>query len=122
MWTPGKAGDPRYPGDDALAQPLIDAASRGLAPQLHPFRGPIAEALGLIWGARTSLFPDSGLMHFAAASPGGVIGFFADTGVSPGPAQWAPRGAKATWLEATHSVGELPDDQVYAQVERLLSP
>jgi ADP-heptose:LPS heptosyltransferase len=68
------------------------------------------------------LFPDSGLMHFAAASPGGVIGFFADTGVSPGPAQWAPRGAKATWLEATHSVGELPDDQVYAQVERLLSP
>jgi ADP-heptose:LPS heptosyltransferase len=122
MWTPGKAGDPRYPGDDALAQPLIDAASRGLAPQLHPFRGPIAEALGLIWGARTSLFPDSGLMHFAAASPGGVIGFFADTGVSPGPAQWAPRGAKATWLEATHSVGELPDDQVYAQVVRLLSP
>jgi len=122
MWTPGKSADPRYPGDDAVAQPLVDAASRGLAPQLHLFRGPIAEALGLIWGARTSLFPDSGLMHFAAASPGGVLGFFADTGVSPAPAQWAPRGAKAAWLEAPMSVSDLPDEPVYDQLERLLAP
>lgn len=122
MWTPGKSVDPQYPGDDALAQPLLEAASCGVAPQLHPFRGPIDEALGLIWGARTSLFPDSGLMHFAAASPGGVLGFFADTGVSPAPTQWAPRGAKAAWLAAPQRVGELADDLVYAQVERLLSP
>jgi heptosyltransferase III len=122
MWTPGTSADPPYPGDDAAALPLVEAAARGLAPQLHPFRGPITEALGLIWGARTSLFPDSGLMHFAAASPGGVLGFFADTGVSPAPAQWAPRGAKAAWLEARNSVGELPDDRVYDEVERLLSP
>jgi len=122
MWTPGKSGDRQYPGDDAVAQPLLEAASCGVAPQLHPFRGPIDEALGLIWGARTSLFPDSGLMHFAAASPGGVLGFFADTGVSPAPAQWAPRGAKAAWLEASISVSDLPDERVYAQVERLLSP
>jgi ADP-heptose:LPS heptosyltransferase len=122
IWTPGKSGDPLYPGDDAVAQPLLDAASGGLAPQLHPFRGPVAEALGLIWGARTSLFPDSGLMHFAAASPGGVLGFFADSGVSPAPAQWAPRGVKTAWLEAPVSVGDLPDEAVYAQLERLLSP
>jgi len=122
LWTPGGSGDPRYPGDDAAAQPLLDAVSQGRAPQLHPFRGPIAEALGLIWGARTSLFPDSGLMHFAAASPGGVLGFFADTAVSPAPAQWAPRGAKVAWLEAPNSVSELPDAQVHAQLERLLSP
>jgi heptosyltransferase-3 len=122
MWTPGKSGDPLYPGDDAVALPLVHAAARGLAPQLHPFRGPVAEALGLIWGARTSVFPDSGLMHFAAASPGGVLGFFADTGVSPAPAQWAPRGAKAAWLEAPQSVSELPDERVYDQLERLLSP
>ena len=100
MWTPGKSGDPLYPGDDAWRSRCSMRQSRGLAPQLHPFRGPIAEALGLIWSARTSLFPDSGLMHFAAASPGGVLGFFAETGVSPAPAQWAPRGAKAAWLEA----------------------
>lgn len=117
MWTPGKSGDPLYPGDDATAQPVLDAR----APQIHPHRGPIGEALGLIWSARTSLFPDSGLMQFAAASPGGVLGFFAETDVSPNPAQWAPRGPRAQWLEAPKSVTELADEQVFAAVERLLS-
>ena len=122
MWTPGKPGDPLYPGDDDIARPVVEAAARGLAPQIQPHRGPIAEALGLVWSARTSLFPDSGLMHFAAASPGGVLGLFAETDVSPAPAQWAPRGERAAWLEAKKSVSELPDEQVYAQLERLLSP
>ena len=122
LWTPGRSDDPLYPGDDDVAQPVVEAASLGQAPQLHPFRGPIAEALGLIWSARTSLFPDSGLMHFAAASPGGVLGFFAEADVSPAPAQWAPRGPRALWLEAKRSVEELSDAQVYACVERLLSP
>ena len=117
MWTPGKSNDPRYPGDDEIAQPVLDAG----APQIHPFRGPISEALGLIWSARTSLFPDSGLMHFAAASPGGVLGFFAETDVSPAPAQWAPRGARADCLEAAKSVSELPEALVYERVGRLLS-
>jgi ADP-heptose:LPS heptosyltransferase len=121
MWTPGKGGDPRYPGDDDVARPVVEAAARGEAPQIHPFRGPIPEALGLIWSARTSLFPDSGLMHFAAASPGGVLGFFAETDVSPAPAQWAPRGRRAEWLEADKSVSELPDAQVYERVVRLLA-
>jgi ADP-heptose:LPS heptosyltransferase len=122
MWTPGKSGDPRYPGDDDVAQPVLDAVSAGRAPQIHPFRGPIPEALGLIWSARASLFPDSGLMHFAAASPGGVLGFFAETDVSPAPAQWAPRGTKAEWLEAPKSVAELPDARIYERLERLLAP
>ena len=122
IWTPGSPGDPRYPGDDEAARPVVEAASRGLAPQIHPFRGPIAQALGLIWDARSSVFPDSGLMHFAAASPGGVLGLFADIGVSPAPAQWAPRGAKAVWLEAAGRVSDLPDERVYTQLERLLSP
>lgn len=122
MWTPGKSDDPLYPGDDEVAQPVLDATARGVAPHIHPFRGPIPEALGLIWGARTSLFPDSGLMHFAAASPGGVLGFFAETDVSPAPAQWAPRGPKADWLEAPKSVAELPDALVYERLERLLGP
>jgi len=116
MWTPGRSGDPLYPGDDDVAQPVLDARS----PLIHPFRGPIAEALGLIWGARTSLFPDSGLMHFAAASPGGVLGFFAETAVSPAPAQWAPRGPRADYLEADRSVSELPDALVYERLARLL--
>ena len=51
MWTPGKSGDPLYPGDDEIARPVLEAASRGQAPQIQPFRGPIPEALGLIWSA-----------------------------------------------------------------------
>ena len=118
VWTPGKSDDPLYPGDDDVAQPVLDAK----APQIFAHRGPIWEALGLIWSAKTSLFPDSGLMQFAAASPGGVLGFFAESAVSPAPAQWAPRGPRADWLEAERSVAELPDALVYERVGRLLSP
>jgi ADP-heptose:LPS heptosyltransferase len=117
VWTPGRSDDPRYPGDDAIAQPVLDAR----APQIHPFRGSILAALGLIWRARTSIFPDSGLMHFAAASPGGVLGLFAESDVSPGPVNWAPRGPKALWLEAQKAVAELPDALVYERLERLAS-
>ena len=116
MWTPGKADDALYPGDDDVAQPVLEAR----AAQIHPFRGPIREALGLIWGARTSLFPDSGLMHFAAASPGGVLGFFAEAAVSPAPAQWSPRGPRAEFLEAAKSVADIPDALVYERLARLL--
>lgn len=116
MWTPGRSDDPAYPGDDAVAQPVLDAG----APHIHAFRGPIPQALGLIWGARSSLFPDSGLMHFAAASHGGVLGLFAETDVSPGPAQWAPRGLKADFLEARKSVAELSDALVFERLSRLI--
>ena len=116
MWTPGKGDSPLYPGDDDVAQPVLDAR----APWIHPFRGPILPALGLIWNARTSLFPDSGLMHFAAASPGGVLGFFAETDISPSPTNWAPRGPRAIYLEAQKSVGELSDDEVLGVVRGLV--
>lgn len=117
MWTPGKADDPVYPGDDEVAQPVLDAR----APQIHAFRGPVAQALGLIWAARTSVFPDSGLMQFAAASPGGVLGLFAESGVSPAPTQWAPRGPRAQTLEAAKSVAELPETLIYGRLEPLLA-
>jgi len=116
MWTPGKPDHPLYPGDDDAAQRVLDAR----APQIHPFRGPIPEALGLMWSARTSLFPDSGLMQFGAASPGGVLGLFAEPDVSPAPAQWAPRGPRADYLEADKSVSELPEALVYERLARLL--
>jgi len=112
MWTPGRFDNPLYPGDDDVAQPVLDRR----VPFIHPFRGPIHEALGLIWDARTSLFPDSGLMHFAAASPGGVLGFFAETDVSPSPVQWAPRGLRADYAEARTSVAELADEIVFGKV------
>ncbi len=117
MWTPGKGDNPLYPGDDEVAEPVLAANS----PHIFPFRGPLDQALGLIWNGRTSLFPDSGLMHFAAASPGGVVGFFADITVSPPPSQWAPIGPHAVWLEAKQSVSELSDELVLEKLSGLLS-
>ena len=117
MWTPGGSDNLLYPGDDAVAQPVLDAK----ASWIHPFRGPIAPALGLIWGGRTSVFPDSGLMHFAAASPGGVLGLFAESSVSPPPWRWGPIGPNAEYLEAPHTVGELSDECVLAAIERRLA-
>lgn len=117
MWTPGGSDNPLYPGDDETAQPILDAQ----APWIHPFRGPIHPALGLIWHGRTSLFPDSGLMHFAAASPGGVLGFFAETDVSPPPWRWGPTGPRAEYLEARKAVAELADADVLAALERRLA-
>jgi heptosyltransferase-3 len=116
MWTPGPSNDPLYPGDDAVAQPVLDARIS----YIHPFRGPLKQALGLIWNAKTSVFPDSGLMHFAAASNGGVLGLFAETEISPSPVQWAPRGRRACYLEADKSVEELPDALVFEKVAGLL--
>ncbi|HEY6720787.1 MAG TPA: glycosyltransferase family 9 protein [Burkholderiales bacterium] len=117
MWTPGKGTSALYPGDDDLAQPVLEAA----AAHIHPFRGPLLPAIGLIWNARGSIFPDSGLMHFAAASAGGVLGLFAETDVSPNPRQWGPRGARVDYLEAAKSVAELPDELVFSRFDALLS-
>ena len=117
MWTPGAASRPGYPGDDALAQAVVD---QKLA-HLHPFRGPIVEALGLIFCARTSVVPDSGLMHFAAASPGGVLGLFADPLDSAPASRWAPLGPRARYLEAEKRVAELGDDDVFRALDPLLT-
>jgi ADP-heptose:LPS heptosyltransferase len=117
MWTPGRSDNPVYPGDDDLAQPVLDAA----APHIHPFRGRLLPAIGLIWSARGSIIPDSGLMHFAAASPGGVLGLFAETDVSPHPGRWGPRGQRVGYLDAGKNVGELPDGLVYARFDALLA-
>lgn len=117
VWTPGPADNPVYPGDDAVAGPVIAA---GL-PFLHPFRGELPPAVALVWHARTSVFPDSGLMHLAAASPGGVLGLFAQTDTSPHPSQWGPLGANADYLEASASVAELDDALVMERLARLLA-
>jgi ADP-heptose:LPS heptosyltransferase len=116
MWTPGIASSGSYPGDDALAQAVV---ARGL-PYVVPFRGPLREALGLVFGARTSVFPDSGLMHFAAASPGGVLGLFADPADSSPASRWAPLGPRARHLEAPKAVAEFDDAALFTEVDWLL--
>jgi heptosyltransferase III len=118
IWTPGAKDNPLYPGDDDAAQIVLDAK----LPYLHPFRGQLKEAIGIVFGARTSILPDSGMMHFAAASPGGVVGLFADVRVYSNPAQWAPIGPRATHLEAEKSVKDLEDALVYEKLARLITP
>lgn len=109
MWTPGDKANALYPGDDSIAQPVLDANPEGLV----PFRGPLMPALGLIWKARTSLFPDSGLMHFASASPGGVIGLFGDE--PDFVEKWSPLGPRSRHLVA-QEVALLDDESVFAQI------
>ena len=117
MWTPGAREAPGYPGDDEIAAPLLAHA----LPFVHPFRGPIPQALALIHHARTSVFPDSGLMHFAAASPGGVLGLFADPADSAPAQRWAPLGPRARHIEAERAVAMLGDDAVFSLWTPLLA-
>jgi heptosyltransferase III len=116
MWTPGASDDPAYPGDDAIAQPVLDAHQSAM----HAFRGPLPEAIGLVWLARTSVFPDSGLMHFAAASPGGVVGLFAQPESSPPPEQWGPLGRKCAVIQAPVAIADIADVEFTSAVCALL--
>lgn len=115
MWTPGSSDNRVYPGDDAVAAPVI--ARR--PPYLHPCREPLLPAVGLVWAAQTSIFPDSGLMHIAAASPGGVIGLFATDSQSP--SQWGPRGRRAEFLGGHERVANLDDTDMFRKLAMLLT-
>jgi ADP-heptose:LPS heptosyltransferase len=117
VWTPGKSDNPMYPGDDEIAEPVLAMN----LPHVHPYRGPILETLGLIWQARTSVFPDSGLMHFAAASPGGVLGLFARASLGPLASRWSPRGVRAHWVVAASDIPSEPDDAFLPTLQGLLA-
>ncbi|MGH8801793.1 MAG: glycosyltransferase family 9 protein [Casimicrobiaceae bacterium] len=117
LWTPGNADAARYRGDDEIAARVL---ARRL-PHLHPYRGPVPEALALIANAAASIMPDSGLMHFAAASPGGVVGLFADPDAIGGADRWGPVGARAHYLQARNAVAEIPDEAVLAALDPLIA-
>lgn len=102
-YTPGNAADPGYPADDEIANQLM--AQR---PEIVPLCGSIQEAAAVIHLAAFSVIPDSGLMHVAAASKGGVIGLFADVDHSPHPSQWGPRGDHCSVIIAPRTISELP--------------
>ena len=116
IWTPGAHNNPLYPGDDEIAQRVLGAR----LPYLHPFRGQLKTAIGIVLRAKTSILPDSGMMHFAATSAGGVVGLFADAGVQTNILQWAPLGPRATCLEAAKTVTELADSLVTDKLAHLI--
>lgn len=117
MWTPGAPDAPLYPGDDAIAEPVV---AKGL-PFIHPFRGPLKQAIGLTYLARSSMFPNSGLMHAAATSPGGVMGIFANTTVWDAAPQWAPLGPRVQWVETdAPSIHAVSDEALMERLSPLL--
>ena len=116
LWTPGPAENRLYPGDDAIAAAVLAAKPAWL----HAFRGALLPAIGIVWHARVSIVPDSGLMHFAAASPGGVLGLFAERAVSPPPDRWGPLGPNAAILEAPMRIADVDDAQFTAAMHALL--
>jgi heptosyltransferase-3 len=103
VWTPGSKNNKDYPGDDEIAYKILEKAPK----EIIPLRAPLDLTIGVIWLGQKSIFPDSGLMHFAAASPGGVIGLFAETNISPHPKQWGPLGINSTYIEAKKTIKDL---------------
>ena len=118
IWQPGPPDDRIYPGDDMIVGPFMDS----LPPYLKPFANPddVRAALGVIWHAATSIFPDGGIAHLSSVSPGGSMALFAETDVSPHPGNWRPYSRRSAWLEARKNVAELSDDQVFERVDWLL--
>ena len=119
IWQPGPPDDRVYPGDDDIVGPFMDR----LPPYLKPFANPadVRAALGVIWQAATSIFPDGGIAHLASVSPGGVLALFAESDVSPHPDNWRPYALRSTWLEAGKTVAELADGQVFERIDWLLA-
>jgi ADP-heptose:LPS heptosyltransferase len=115
VWTPGSKNNQNYPGDDELAYDILATAPE----EIIPLRAPLDLTIGVIWLAKKSIFPDSGLMHFASASPGGVIGLFAETKVSPHPEQWGPLGLRSTYIEAKETIKELGINFLHKEINRL---
>jgi heptosyltransferase-3 len=115
VWTPGNKKNKAYPGDDELASEILKDAPQVVI----PLRAPLNLTIGVIWLSRKSIFPDSGLMHFAAASPGGVIGLFADTKISPSPQQWGPLGEESDYIEANKTIKELGNNFLFKKLNRL---
>jgi ADP-heptose:LPS heptosyltransferase len=115
VWTPGSKNNNNYPGDDEIAYDILKNAPK----EIIPLRAPLDITIGVIWFAKKSIFPDSGLMHFASASPGGVIGLFAEVKVSPHPEQWGPLGLKSTYIEAKETIKELGINFLHKEINRL---
>lgn len=115
VWTPGDKNNKSYPGDDEIAYDILKNQPK----EIIPLRASLDLTIGVIWLAKKSIFPDSGLMHFASASPGGVIGLFADTTISPNPDQWGPLGLKSSYIEAKKSIKELGIAFLHKEISRL---
>ncbi len=118
IWQPGSWDNRLYPGDDQSVAPFLEK----LPSHILPFRDErgVQAALGIIWNARATVFPDGGIAHLASVSPAGVVALFAETNVSPHPDNWRPFSQRGFYLEAAKSVADLSDADVLGLVGRLV--
>ncbi len=107
FWSPGDAGRPEHPGDDARAQTLL-ARCQGLPVIGYPTPDLLALATGLAAVGRV-VGADGGHVHIAAAVGTSVIGLYCDHKIT----QWRPWGSGHTVLHGK-SVADIPVDAVLA--------
>ena len=118
QYTPGGNEGVAYPGSEELAATTLalDRAHVRLMPTTLPL------VIALLYDARTSILPDGGLMHFAAASPGGVLGLFAGDSTGSYAGRWGPRGPRADVVESPSRIAGLSDDVFLTKLAAVLSP
>jgi heptosyltransferase III len=93
LWSPGAAGHPQHPGDDAKAQAIVDAAGElPLVPySTHELRD-LTAALSI---ADYVICSDGGAMHIAAALGKPILCFFGDSDAT----RWHPWGVPYRLLQ-----------------------
>jgi heptosyltransferase-3 len=116
-YTPGEASNQAYPGSESLAVALRSAAPS----YVHLIPPRIELAIAVIELAGANIIPDGGLMHFAAISPGGVVGLFASESTLSSPSRWGPRGHRVAVVDATRQISDVADDQVLTAMLRCRS-
>jgi heptosyltransferase III len=120
VWTPGAVDSAMYRGDDDIVKPILTLTTMPeyLVPLTTATQN-IQDVIAVIEKAALSIFPDSGLMHFAACTQGDVIGLFASEWSEP--EQWAPVGSRSIALVDEQPLSQWPDAKIFSAIDSRLA-
>jgi heptosyltransferase III len=118
VWTPGTIDSAMYRGDDDIVKPILSAMPEYIVP-LTTATQSIQDVIAVIEKAALSIFPDSGLMHFAACTEGDVIGLFASEWSEP--EQWTPVGSRSIALVDQQPLSQWPDAKIFGAIDNRLA-
>lgn len=93
FWSPGDAGNPLHPGDDAKAQEII-AATTGIPVLAYPTQR-LEQLIGALSLCDRVICSDGGAMHIAAGLNKPIICFFGKSDAS----RWYPWGVPYSLLQ-----------------------
>lgn len=121
LWAPGKASDPRHPGDDEFATALL-AHWTNAAVSPCP-TATLAELMAILSLADLAVCSDGGTLHVAAAVGLPLVGLFEH--LDKKTERWYPWGVPhevvTSGSDAQWQVKHIPADAVLAACGRLLS-